>query len=83
MNNEITNSDELNSIINIFVMLTLLFHLPTGEVEKHFRSEYEFNIVYHNNLPQELHVWEGKNHNFQQEFHKVYFVPDHLQKPLC
>ncbi len=61
---------------------TLVHYLPHNEVKKYLGCDFEFDVDSATNLPIKLHTWIGKDHNYQEKFHKEFEVPEHLKLPL-
>ena len=61
---------------------TLMYHLPKKEVEKYIGCDFEFYATGENYIPIDLHTWVGKNHNYQERFHRSFPVPEELRIPL-
>lgn len=61
---------------------TLIYHLPKEDVEKYSGCDFEFYATGENYIPIDLHTWVGKNHNYQERYHRVFPVPQQLRKPL-
>lgn len=61
---------------------TLMFHLSKEDVEKYSGYDFEFYATEENYTPLDLHTWVCKNRHYQERYHRVFPVPEHLRIPL-
>lgn len=67
----------------LFVKInTLMYYLPDKEVKKIIGCDYEFDASGNTLIPLKLHIWIGKNHNYDKRYHKEFDVPKEFQLPL-
>jgi hypothetical protein len=61
---------------------TLMYHLSKEDAEEYSGCDFEFYAPEENYIPLDLHTWVGKNHNYQERYHRVFPVPEQLRIPL-
>ena len=62
--------------------LTLMNYMPNKEVEKYYDCDYEFTCDAKSNIPETLHIWRGKNHNYKEKYHETFEIPPKFRVPL-
>lgn len=68
------NLNSLN-LISCFKEATLAHYLSKDQMKKYSGCDFEFDINAGTRKFEKLHVWRGKNHNYQEKHHEVFDVP--------
>lgn len=63
------------NLIGRFKEATLSNYLSKNQIKKYSGCDFEFDINARTGKFEKLHVWTGKNHDYQEKYHEVFDVP--------
>lgn len=82
MNCKDIDINDLRLRMYVVKVATLMFYLSHTEVKKYFGCDYEYDVEADSGVPIKLHTWLGKDHKYQEKYHKEFEIPEHLKLPL-
>lgn len=66
----------------ILFIETLLHYLPIDEVKRYYYGDAKFEVEVESCIPILLHTWVGENHEYREEYHEVFVIPEQFRIPL-
>jgi hypothetical protein len=82
MNLKDININDLRLRMLVAKVGTLMYYLSHSKVKKYYGCDYEFDVEADTGVPIKLHTWLGKDHKYQEKYHKTFDVPEHLKIPI-